>query len=217
MQIRQAAGRPLVCLVDFWKPETLSLHPRVPAAVDVEGLAGDVAGLGAGQEEDGVGNFVRLAKTVEGDLGEHLGADFVRDGFAHFGEDDAGGNGVDGDALAAQLPGEDAGHGADAGLGSGVVSLAEKAQGCGDAGQGDDAAVVAHALGGCFATVEDAGEVGVDDGLPFIDGHFLDGFVTENACVVDEDVDTAKLLDGLVEHGVDLVEFADIAREREGA
>jgi hypothetical protein len=51
--------------------------------------------------------------------------------------------------------------------------------------------------------VEDAGQVGVDDGLPSIRLHPHGEAVTGNPGIVDEDIDGAKFLDGLVEKTLD--------------
>jgi hypothetical protein len=64
---------------------------------------------------------------------------------------------------------EHAHHGLHAGFGGGVVGLAEEALDGGDAAKADDGTVVAHDFERVFAAVKDAGEVHVDDGIPFIE------------------------------------------------
>lgn len=128
-----------------------------------------------------------------------------------------GGDGVGADLPAGGLAAEDAHHGLDAGFGGGVVGLTEEALDGGDAAEADDGTVIPHDFEGVFAAVEDAGEIDVDDGVPFIEAHLGDGAVFDDGGVVDEVVETAVAGLDLSHHGLDLVGLGDIGGQDAGA
>src|SRR5205085_12076128 len=79
----------------------------VGAAVDVVGGAGDVAGLLAAQEGDQVGDIVHVAVATHRDTGEELRLALALEGAAgDVGVDQAGGNGIDRQAVRADLAGQ---------------------------------------------------------------------------------------------------------------
>src|SRR4051812_18196016 len=76
------------------------------AAVDVEGVAGDVGGLVGGEVEDGGGDLGALAEAAHGDGGEDRLALLLVEGVGHGRLDHAGRDAVDGDVAARDLGGE---------------------------------------------------------------------------------------------------------------
>jgi hypothetical protein len=79
---------------------------HVLPAVDREDLAGDEAGVRVGKEFDRAGDFLRFAKSADGDLRNHLVQGLLRHGGDHVGGDVARGHVVDGDPPAGGLLGE---------------------------------------------------------------------------------------------------------------
>ena len=87
------------------------------------------------EEGDGVGDVLGPADALHGDLGGGGGlevleahADALGGGGGHVGDDEAGGDGVGGDAELAELLGEGLGEALQTGLGGGVVDLAAVAE-----------------------------------------------------------------------------------------
>ena len=116
------------------------------------------------------------------------------------------GDGVDGDAVAGQLHGGDDREGGDAGLGRAVVGLADVAV---DARRREvlmmRASTVSPRLdllapvgGGVAGRGEGALEVHLDDRVPLLLGHVDEHAVAQDAGVVDEHVEVAEGVDGLV-------------------
>ena len=96
-----------------------------------------------------------------------------------------------------QRPGADHAH--DAGLGGGVVGLAEVSALPGGRADGDDPAgdAVLLEVGECFPDArEGAAEVDVDDGVEVLVGHFQQALVPQDAGIGDQDVQAAELRDG---------------------
>src|SRR3546814_2479753 len=89
-----------------------------------------------------------------------------------------------------------------AGLGGGVVGLAVLALLAVDRTDLDDPAPLAfaHAFDHRAGDVEHRVEVGVDDLLPLLRAHLVEGAVAGDAGVVDQDVDRAELLPDLAHH-----------------
>src|SRR5690606_25134207 len=139
---RENAGHSEACAafgVLFGSCGPVSGH--VHAAVHVQGLAGDVAGVRAGEEGHGAGDVRRFAEAAQRDLAEHRLLGVRRQVAGHVGVDEARGNHVHGHAAAADLLGQRLAEGDDAGLGRGVVGLAGVAGGADHRGDVDDAAL----------------------------------------------------------------------------
>src|SRR3546814_873068 len=119
-----------------------------------------------------------------------------------FRSDVAGRDGVDGDAEARVLLRQGDGEAVHAGLGGGVVGLAVLALLAVDRADLDDPAPLAfaHAFDHRAGHVEHRVEVGVDDLLPLLRAHLVEGAVAGDAGVVDQDVDRAELLLDLAHH-----------------
>ena len=88
----------------------------VAAAVDVDGGAGEVAGVVAGQEGDDGGDFVGGGHPADRDVAGEFGFLLVGGADADGGVDGAGGDGVDGDAAVGDLAGQGFGESEDGGL-----------------------------------------------------------------------------------------------------
>ena len=117
----------------------LVLLDRV-AAVDHQQLAGDVAGVVAGQEEDGPGHLFRLRRAAHRRV---EAADVLAVGL-RAGGDPAGADGVDRHAVLGHVEGQAARHAEHAGLGGAVGRLLRVGDhGAGDRADVDDAAVAA--------------------------------------------------------------------------
>src|SRR5438034_9245161 len=97
-----------------------------PAAVYVEGLAGDVGGFVGGEEGGGGSDFAGFAGAAEGDLRDDLGEDVgaLEDPADHGGVDETGVDAVDADAMGADLGGDVAGEGFDSEFRGRVVGAA---------------------------------------------------------------------------------------------
>jgi hypothetical protein len=129
--------------------------------------------------------------------GDELGAELVDEraeqvlGHAGLGHR---GDGVGLDVVLGALYRQHPGEADQAGLGRAVVGLAEVAEDAGRRGSVDDAAVVlfAHHAPGGQGDVEGALEVDVDDRLELLRVHVLERSVSQDAGVVDDDVDLAE-------------------------
>ncbi len=160
-------------------------------------------------------------RDLAADLVQHL----VRDAGEHVGGDEAGGDGVDGQpdpvaerALGAVeledgLLGQRLGQAEHAGLGGGVVDLADVAGLADDRGHVDDPAGAAddHVLDRGLGHVKGSGQVDRDDLLPVIVGHLGHGPVNGDPGVVHQDVDPAVLADHLMQHASAVIGAADVA------
>src|ERR1019366_2277709 len=150
------------------KAEPYATFLHIHAAVDGEHVPGDVGGLFAGQELHGAGDVLGLADAAERNLGEVLGLHFIGQDPRHVGLDVAGGDGVDGDAAAADLLGEGLGHGDHAALGGGVVGLPGGSRLSHHGGDIDDPSPAAAHHGGqhLLNATERAVQVDVEDQVP---------------------------------------------------
>src|ERR1039457_3102551 len=102
------------------------------AAVGEDDLAVDPAG-GAGEEGDGLGDVLGLAEALEGGgLGQVRDGRVVLSVEEQCGGGGAGGDGVDGDVLAAQFAGQDQRHALHRGLAGGVRAGSRGGGGGGD-------------------------------------------------------------------------------------
>ena len=99
-----------------------------------------------------------------------------------------------------------------AGLGRGIVDLAELALLAVDRGDVDDAAEFAgaHAFDHLAGHVEQRAEIGVDDRVPLIERHLVEGAVLGDAGVVDQHVDRAEVGFDLLDTGRAGVERVDV-------
>ena len=95
------------------------------SAVDVEDLAGDEAGEGGAEEEDGCGDLVDVGGTAEWDQGQQLLGRFglAEDSDGHFGGDPSGGDAVAVDALGDEFGRKAFGEADESALGGGVVGV----------------------------------------------------------------------------------------------
>ena len=109
-----------------------SLAGRLHAAGDVDGEAGDEIGVGGGQEADHVGLVDRFGDAAQRGAFDLFGLRALRALLPMrpdaFGEGDAGGDGIDVDAVRPELMGELAGERDDAALGRGIGARAVGAE-----------------------------------------------------------------------------------------
>jgi hypothetical protein len=184
----------------------LRLADEYRATVDVEDLAGDEAGEGSAEEEDGCCDLFDVRGAAEGDQGEellrYLGV--VEDVFGGFGGDPAGGDAVAVDALADEFCGEGFGEADEGAFGGGVVGMESFAALAGGGADEDDVAsgggsrlgvrLGFHLGHGGADDTEDAVEVGAEGAAPLVGGHLRDGGVVRrpDAMVEDGAVDTAE-------------------------
>src|SRR5690606_19836653 len=94
---------------------------ELPAAVDHEGLAGDVVAVLAREEQGRPDDVLRLAGPLEGAAVHAIRGGVGHQPVAGLGEGEAGGDGVDGDPAPAELLGHDPGQPDDPTLGGHVV------------------------------------------------------------------------------------------------
>jgi len=65
-------------------------------------------------------------------------------------------------------------------------------------------------MGGCgTADVEAALEMDTDDRIPIVLGHFVEDGITQNAGIVDHNVEAAKGIHGLVDHSLSGLEIGN--------
>lgn len=183
-------------------------------------MAGDVAAGFGGEEDYGSVEVVRLAGAFYGDAVDEVVDPFLA--FVHHfilvGAKPAGGEAVDGDAVAAPVVGEGHGELADA---SSAGTVGAEAGVSGDAGDGadiDDASVALldHAAGEMLGDEEAAAEVGVEDEVPVVPGDVEGGLADVASGVVDEDVDLGDEGVGFGGHGLDTLLAADVELKRDG-
>src|SRR5690606_28390572 len=175
-------------------------------------LAGDEAGVVAGEVADGRGDIGRSAQAAHGLQLLHALVDLVGEAGRHVGLDEAGGDDVGRHALAAEFAGKGLGETDEAGLGGGVVGLAGVAHHAGGAADVDDAAEAAlhHGPGGSAAGDEGALEVHADDLVELLIAHAHQQVVAGDAGVVDEDVEPAVLGGDLFDRRAEGGAVADI-------
>ena len=180
-----------------------------------EGRAGGEGPLLGGEEDDHGGDFLGLAETADRNARNHALKGCFRHGRDHVGADIARRDRVDGDVLVGVLLGQCLDEADVAGLGGGVVDLAHLALLAVDRGDHDDAAegAGAHALDHRTGDREHRVEVGLDDRLPFLEGHLVERAVAGDAGIVHQDVDGTELgLDGL-DAGLAGSKIADVELE----
>mmetsp|Transcript_43625 Transcript_43625/g.113287 ORF Transcript_43625/g.113287 Transcript_43625/m.113287 type:complete len:312 (+) Transcript_43625:70-1005(+) len=182
-----------------------AVHPRcrqsqegasashVHAAVDMQGLASDVAGAGRCEEEHRVSDLLRSAQAAGRDALEQFRLPLLLQTIGHVRLDEAGREGVHSDGTAAHLAGQGPGEAVHAGLGGGVVGLPGVAHGADDGGDRDDAAPprLGHVLEDSLGHAEDGVKVCVDDIIPIRVLHAQHERVLGDAGVVDQDVNLA--------------------------
>ncbi len=166
-------------------------------------MSGDVGGFFGGEKRDRGGDVGGLAEAAEGDEFDDFIFDLLGEDVGHVGGDEAGGDAVGGDLFAGEFAGDGFGHADDAGFGGGVVDLAGVADDSGDAGDVDDASPLGadHGAGGGAAGDEGGFEVGVDDVVEVGIIHAHEESVAGDAGVVDEDVESSVLFNGLFDMG----------------
>jgi hypothetical protein len=81
---------------------------HVHAAVDVKNLAGNVASFVARKEDDRCGDFVVCAESAERDQRFHFFLQLGRERIGHRRFDEAGRDGIDGDAARSDFDGDGA-------------------------------------------------------------------------------------------------------------
>ena len=182
-------------------------------------LAGDPAGVVGGEEDGGGGDVVGLAGAAERGFGDgilvEIGADEAG-GVGAFGFDDAGVEGVDADALGAELEGEDAGDGVDRTLGGGVDRAGGRRDAADQRADVDDAAALAEVLGRGLGDEQEAEDVDVELLVEVLGGDGFEGAELVDAGVVDEDVELAVVLDGGVDDGLRVGGLGDVALDGDG-
>ena len=164
------------------------------SAIDVDFGAVHIARLVSAEKIDRFGDFFRRAEAAERDLGD----DFVGAGGEDRGVDLAGRNGVDADAVRAEIGGHFAGETGERGFGGGVGGTGEGMDaGAGDRGDVDDGSFRLFQLVEQTAGQHDGREeIDLEDGLPVLEGCF-DGAEAaaarafrRNTGIVDESVET---------------------------
>ena len=194
------------------------LSAHVHAAVDVEGVAGDVAGVFGGEEGDGVGDVEVGSGAAERDVLGHGGLLVVGEDGGHGRLDVSGGDCIDRDGAAGELPREGFGEADEAGFGGGVVGLAGLTGFADDRGDVDDAApaVFDHLGHDGLGKEKGPGEVGGEDVVPVLALHAEGEDVAGDAGVVDEDVNAAEVDNDRFGTLFDGVFAGDVEREGVG-
>src|SRR5207342_1908446 len=178
---------------------------HVHAAVDVQGFAGDVAGVRARQERDRPGDVRGLAQAAQCDLADQA---FTR-GFGqrtgHVGVDESGRNHIDRYAPRTDFLRQGFGEPDDPRLRRRVIGLAGIAGDADDGGDVDDAppARLHHGAHDRLAGAIDAGEVGVEDGVPVLVLHPHQQVVAGDAGIVDEDRNGSELGGDRIDERID--------------
>src|SRR3984957_16742800 len=191
---------------------------HVHAAVHVEDLAGDITGFVAGEKDDGGGDVAVQAETAERDHGFHFVFDFLRERVGHRRFDEAGRNGVHGDAARGDFDGDGAGEADESGLGGDVIRLA------GVAGLGhhradiDDAAgtLLEHSAERLLDAEMRPGKVGANYSVPVFEPHAQRQRVAGDGRVIDQDVELGEFREDLLEPGFDLRGVGDVHRDGKG-
>src|SRR5690242_15044581 len=197
---------------------------HVHAAVDGPDLPGDIGGLVGRQEADHPGDLVGPAEPAQRDLLAYPVQSLLGHLGHHVGGDVAGGDRVDGQpdpvahrlVVPAQLEDRLFGHrlreSEQAGLGGGVVDLADVAGLADHRGDVDDPAGAAleHVLQRVLGHEERARQVDRDHPQPVVVGHLGHGPVDGDPGVVDQDVQPAALVDDLTQDAAAIIGVADV-------
>ena len=205
-----------------------SIH--LEPAVDVEGLAGDVVGVGRAQERHRPGHILRAARPLERNLldeglhrlaglGAHEPAAVAVDLLPHGRRDHARADGVDVDIVRAQGQGRRLRDADDGGLARGVGHLHAASAPAGDRGEVDDLAVAAvgpplrhdlrrnlpdHLPGDRLHAEYRPLEIHVDHAVPVLLRKLQERLRLCDPRGVDENIDPAELGDDAVHHGLNL-------------
>ena len=164
------------------------------------------------------------ADALDGDLGGGRGlevleahADALGGGGGHVGDDEAGGDGVGGDAELAEFDGEGLGEALQTGLGRRVVDLAAVAERRAG-GEVDDPAElgVDHVLLAGPGHQERAAQVHVHDRVPVGVAHLEQQVVAEHTGVVDQDGRRAELGGDPGDRRLHLRRVGDVAADGDG-
>src|SRR5690606_18559670 len=150
--------------------------------------------IGGQPRHDG-GDFFGRAQALDGNGGNDLFKHVGTNGANHVGADVTRRDGVDGNPLVGDFLGQRHAETVYAGLGGGIVGLAELPLMAIDRTDVDDAAPLAfeHVFEHLLGDVEQAVQVGVDDGTPVVERHFAEQTVAGDARVVHEHIDGAEL------------------------
>src|SRR2546428_3228716 len=197
------------------------------AAVDVEGLPGDVARARRREEHGQGGDVLGLVRAPERDRGVapplHLvDRDALRGGarpqilVRQRADGGARADGVHVDVVLGELERRQARHADDGALAAGVdrVRGAGEPLACDGGDVHDHAAAPGdHLARDALQAEEDALAVDPHDAVPVLFGEIHDVGAARDAGVVDEDIDLAEGVDGLADHPVDALEVADVGPE----
>jgi hypothetical protein len=189
------------------------------AAVDVQGVAGDVGGFFGGEEGYGVGDIGVGAHAAEGDVLGHGRFLVVGEDGGHGGFDVAGGDRIHGYRPACELAGEGFGEADEAGFGGGVVGLTGLTGLAYDGGDVDDAspAVFDHLRHDGLSHEKGSSEIGGEDVIPVFALHAHGEDVAGDSGVVDEDVDGSEVCEGGFGAVADGLFAGDVEGESVGA
>ncbi|MFM1943743.1 MAG: hypothetical protein RI897_2725 [Verrucomicrobiota bacterium] len=182
------------------------------AAVDVQDFSGDIVGPLGGEERDCVGDIFGFTVASEQDSAEDLVTGAFADVAGHFSFDDPGCDGIDRDTAGCQFDGEGFGEGVDGAFTGGVGGLAASAFFAGDGADIDDfsAALGDEVGGGGAGHIEDAGDVGIEDGLDIVVFEEGERVVADDPGVIDEDVELACAVDDFFDEGGALGGVSDV-------
>ena len=133
----------------------------------------------------------------------------------HVGLDAAWSNAVDSDLLIAGINGHATDEGLDGALGAGVDCVLWDALGlASDRAHQDDAAANAKVLVGLAGDEELATGVDAEDAVEFLLAHVLEVAERDDAGIGADNVELAKVLNGLIEHLDRLLDVADVGLDR---
>src|SRR5260370_15319844 len=127
------------------------------------------------------------------------------------------GNGVDGDLVSAKFICEDRDEPFDTCFGGDVGAVGGESPGEDTAGEGDDTAALRDVLRCLREDEEGPAQVRGNDLVEGFDVAFGDGREGHNACIVDDDVDLAEGLEGLLEELLNVFRIGNVGLDGEGA
>ena len=199
----------------------MGLVAGMPAAVDGDAAAVDVLGLVAGEVDHQPGGVLGHAVVTQGDEAVEVGGGLLVliDGVLLRGPNQVGGEAVETDAETSGHGGHVLGDQLGAGLGDGVslAAAAHEAQ-RGGGGEVDEVAldaVLGHPLVHDLDGEAQAVEVDVEDVIPLLVGLAVEDVLVagEGGRAVDDAVDGAVLLEGLLEDEVPGLALADVGSD----